>query len=239
MTFLAANDGLVIDWATGPTYNTVMSVAAGVGLLLVVDLGRRLRRDDPITTAGWAVAFAILGVLLTATGLHMTLTWPLAPIGFPFDNIIFGEPALVFGVVLLGAAALLVWKSADVAAPGPDRYRAIAGLMGPTSLLGVGIGLGCFGIAAAGVRYQLWTAPPPEPISGYFAQWPWFEVIFIAGLYVLTGLGAVLMPLALRNPRGISALVVGVVWLLAGLAFLLFGALNYFTHIGLIVNTMG
>lgn len=30
----------------------------------------------------------------------------------------------------------------------------------------------------------------------------------------------------------------GVVWGLAGLAFLLFGGLNYFTHIGLIVNTM-
>lgn len=33
--------------------------------------------------------------------------------------------------------------------------------------------------------------------------------------------------------------VVAVTWGLSGLGFLLFGALNFFTHIGLIVNTMG
>ncbi|MEU0519377.1 hypothetical protein [Streptosporangium sp. NPDC006007] len=36
----------------------------------------------------------------------------------------------------------------------------------------------------------------------------------------------------------IMAVAAGVGLLLAGLAFTLFGALNYFTHIGLIVNTM-
>lgn len=238
MLALLAQDDLTIDWASGPTYNTVMSVAAGVGLLLVVDLGRRLRRDDTVGVEGYAVAFAILGALLTVTGLHMTLTWPLAPIGFPFDNIVFGEPALVFGMILLAAAVVLVWKSAVLGVPSPGRHAEIARLMGPTSLLGVGIGLGCFGIAAAGIRYELFVAPPQEPISGQFSQWPWLEIAFICGLYILTGLGSVLLPLALRRPRGVVAVVVGAAWGLAGLAFLLFGALNYFTHIGLIVNTM-
>ncbi len=228
---------LTIDWASGPTYNTVMALTAGVGLLLVVDLGRRLRRDEEIGVEGFAVAFAIIGSLLTATGLHMTLTWPLAPIGFAFDNIIFGEPALVFGVVLLGATAILLRNVPLLSVASPERYPAVARLMGPTSVLSVFVGLACFAIAAAGAWYQLWVAPPQEPISGYFSQWPWLEITFIAGLYCLTGLGCVLLPMALRNPRGTIALVVGVAWALAGLAFAGFGALNYFTHIGLIINT--
>lgn len=233
-----SRDDLTIDWASGPTYNTVMALSAGVGLLLVVDLGRRLRRGDHVGVEGYTVAFAVLGAILTLTGLHMTLTWPLAPIGFPFDNIIFGEPALVFGLILLAAAAVLVWQRAVVSVPGPDRDAQILRLMGPTSLLGVGIGLACFAIAAAAIRYQLFVAPPQEPISGEFSQWPWVEITFMSGLYILTGLGCVLLPLALRRPQGPVAVVVGAAWGVAGLAFMLFGALNYFTHVGLIVNTM-
>jgi hypothetical protein len=63
------------------------------------------------------------------------------------------------------------------------------------------------------------------------------EASFISLLYVFVGIGAVLFPLALRSRRGPVLLVVGAAWGLAGLAFLLFGALNYFTHIGLIINT--
>ena len=230
-------DTLTIDWASGPTYNTVMAVAAGVGLLLVVDLGRRLRRDEEVGVEGFALAFGIVGLLLTATGLHMTLTWPLAPIGFAFDNVIFGEPALVFGVVLIGVCVVLVRNAAVVGTPSSARYATIERLMGPTSILGVFIGLGCFAIAAAGIRFQLWVAPPQEPISGWFSQWPWVEITFIAGLYVLTGLGCVLLPAALRHPRGLPATIAGTAWAVAGLAFAAFGALNYFTHIGLIINT--
>ncbi|MGB3828768.1 MAG: DUF981 family protein [Ornithinimicrobium sp.] len=236
MTTLPVQD-LTIDWASGPTYNTVMSLTAGVGLLLIVDVGRRLRRDEEVGVEGFALAFGILGALLTTTGLHMTLTWPLAPIGFAFDNIIFGEPALVFGVVLLGATAILIRNAPILSVPSPQRYPAIARLMGPTSVLSVFIGLACFAIAAAGVWYQLWVAPPQEPISGYFAQWPWVEITFIAGLYSLTGLGCVLLPLAVRDAQRTTALIVGVSWAVAGVAFAGFGALNYFTHIGLIINT--
>ena len=232
-----AADGLTIDWASGPTYNTVMAVAAGVGLLLVVDLGRRLRRDEEVGVEGFALAFGVIGALLTTTGLHMTLTWPLAPIGFAFDNIIFGEPALVFGVALLGTCIALLRTRAVMGPPSATRAAAVARLVGPTSVLAVFIGLGCFAIAAAGIRYQLWVAPPQEPISGYFSQWPWVEISFIAGLYSLTGLGCVLLPVALRRPRGPAATVAGVAWAVAGLAFAAFGALNYFTHIGLIINT--
>ncbi|MBA0050634.1 DUF981 family protein [Streptomyces sp. AJS327] len=233
----AAQDGLKIDWTRMPTYNTIMSLAAGVGLLLVVALGYRLLKGQPVVPDGWALAFGALGLLLFLTGLHMTLTWPLAGQGFPFDNIIFGEPALGFGALLL-AAAFFLWKRGTALDAVPDRQRTVATLTGPISLLVLGLGLACFGIAAAGWKYTLFAAPPEEPISGEFADHPMLEASFISGLYVLVGIGAVLFPFVLRRPRRPLVWIVGACWTIAGVAFLLFGALNYFTHIGLIVNTM-
>ncbi|MGY1884877.1 DUF981 family protein [Blastococcus sp. SYSU DS0753] len=215
-----------------------MSVAAGAGLLLVVLLGRQLLKDPrEAPTEGYALAFAVLGLILTLTGAHMTLTWPLAP-DFPFDNIIFGEPALAFGVLML-VAAVHLWRRGTALREAPDALAAFSRAYLPVSVFVVGMGLASFGIAAAGVRYTLFAAPPEEPISGQFADHPMVEAVFISGLYVLVGVGAVLFPLALRARRvGAVATVVSAAWGLAGLAFLLFGALNYFTHIGLIVNTM-
>ncbi len=229
---------MTIDWENLPTYNTIMAVAVGTGLLLVVRLGWDLLRSprEP-HLRGYALAFAVLGALLATTGLHMTLTWPLAPL-FPFDNIVFGEPSLAFGVLLLGAS-LHLWRDGERLQATEDPRRAVSRAYGPLSLFVLGMGLACFAIAAAGVRYQLFAAPPQEPISGEFADHPWVEALFISGLYALVGLGAVLFPLALRSGRvGATARTTGAAWGAAGLAFLLFGALNYFTHIGLIVNTM-
>ncbi|MEV0649521.1 DUF981 family protein [Phytomonospora sp. NPDC050363] len=231
-------EGLKIDWATMPTYNTVMAVAAGAGLLLVAGFGRRLTDAGAVLHAeGYSLAFGVLGLILTATGLHMTLTWPLAAGGFPFDNVIFGEPALAFGVMLL-FAALFLWKRGMALAEAPDRVEYVRRLAGPLSVFVLGMGLACFGIAAAGVKYKLFAAPPEEPISGEFADYPMIEAVFISGLYFVVGLGAVLLPFALRRWNVVLVRVIWVCWSLTGLAFLLFGALNYFTHIGLIVNTM-
>ncbi|MFB7556346.1 DUF981 family protein [Streptomyces brevispora] len=220
-----------------PTYNTIMSLAAGVGLLLVVALGYQILTGKSVVPDSWALAFGVLGLILFATGLHMTLTWPLAGQGFPFDNVIFGEPSLAFGVLLL-AASLYLWKRGAALEASGDRPRTVAVLSGPVSLLVFGLGLACLAIAAAGWKYTLFAAPPEEPISGEFADHPLLEASFMSMLYVLVGVGAILFPLVLRRRGGAVAWVVGVCWTLGGLAFLLFGALNYFTHIGLIVNTM-
>ncbi|MCD0449849.1 DUF981 domain-containing protein [Actinocorallia sp. API 0066] len=229
---------LKIDWAEMPTYNTIMAVAAGAGLLLVVGLWRRLGQPGrELHPEGWALAFGVLGLILTLTGLHMTLTWPLAAGGFPFDNIIFGEPALAFGVLLLGAAAFL-WRRGRVLEEHPDRDRYLAGVAGPVSVFVLGMGLACFGIAAAGVWYRLFAAPKEEPISGLLADHPMVEATFVSLLYLLVGIGAVLLPFALRTSRRAVAGIAMVCWAVAGVLFLLFGALNYFTHIGLIINTM-
>ncbi|MFI6815347.1 DUF981 family protein [Nonomuraea sp. NPDC050328] len=225
-----------IDWTQMPTYNTIMAVAAGIGLLLMVALGRDLLRGRTDGLTGFALAFGVLGTILTTTGLHMTLTWPLAGQGFPFDNIIFGEPSLAFGVMLL-AAAFYLWKRGLDLRESVDLAGHVVAVARPVSWFAAAMGLACFGIAAAGWTYTLFAAPPQEPISGLLAEYPLVEATFISGLYVLVGVGAVLLPFALVR-RGGLAKVVGWCWGLAGLAFTLFGALNYFTHIGLIVNTM-
>lgn len=239
---------MTVDWVHTPMYNTLMSLAAGVGLLLVVLLGREvyLRRD--FSSDGYALGLGITGVIQFLMGLHMSLTWPLARIA-AFDNIVFGEPAVAFGAMLL-AAALYLWRRGEAFQPqevpaldggtardDADSLRRLADAAFPLSLFAAAIGLGCFGIAAAGWRYTLWAAPPQEPISGNFAGHPLVEATFISLLYVLVGLGAVLLPVALLTLRPRVIAVVGVCWTLAGLAFTVFGALNYFTHIGLIINT--
>lgn len=239
---LAAGTSLKVPWAQTPMYNTVMAVAAGVGLLLFVWLGFLLYTRRPVLAEGWAAAFGVLGFILTLTGAHMSLTWPLSSIA-PFDNIIFGEPSLAFGTVML-AAAVVLWTQRGRFAVDPDagaaddaRIDYTRRLAAPLSLFAGGMGLGLFGIAAAGWRYTLFAAPPQEPISGQFANHPLLEATFISGLYLLVGLGLVLLPIAIQWMRRPVVLVIGLAWTIAGIAFTLFGALNFFTHIGLIIHT--
>ncbi|WP_456697964.1 DUF981 family protein [Aeromicrobium sp. P5_D10] len=239
-----AQEGLKIDWATMPTYNTIMSIAAGAGLLGIVLLARQLMtKPSDVSAEGWSLAFGVLGAILTTTGLHMTLTWPLAAGGFPFDNIIFGETSLGFGVLLLGASIYL-WRRGAEALTRPEPLAALAKVAQPISVFVGGLGLALFGIAVAGIKYKLFAAPPEEPISGEFAEWPLVEAIFMSSLFALIGIGAVLFPFVVNSLKKATAVltvpikITGVVWAVTGVAFILFGAMNFFTHIGLIVNTM-
>lgn len=235
------DQGLTIDWTQMPTYNTIMSVAAGAGLISVVFLGRALKRGKRVSYEGQAVNFGVLGAILTITGAHMTLTWPFAAY-FPFDNIIFGEPSLGFGILLL-ASAFLMWKRSSYLRNASDPLAELRAIAAPLSILIIGLGLSLVAIAAAGIVFQLFAAPPEEPISGLFAQWPWIEATFMSGLFGLAGIGAILLPSALSRLRVGGKLapvqiITGITLGLSGVAFLLFGALNYFTHIGLVVHTM-
>ena len=231
---------LIIDWTRMPTYNTIMSVAAGGALMSLVGFTRALRRERDTDIASWALAFAVPGFILTVTGLHMSLTWPMA-LYFPYDNIIFGEPSLGFGTLLL-AAAFYLWKRSIVISESRDPARAVARATRPLSIFIVGMGLALGAIAMAGLVFRLFAAPPEEPISGAFAAHPWIEAIFMSGLFGFVGIGAVLFPFAMRDfstesPITTVQRVVGFVWGLSGLGFFLFGALNFFTHIGLVIHT--
>lgn len=233
--------GLKIDWTQMPTYNTIMAVSAGAALLTLVWFGRALLKKEVVHLEGWSLAFAVPGLILTLTGLHMTLTWPFAKY-FPFDNIIFGEPSLAFGVLLL-AGALYLWKRSAVIEASGDPLMRLSETVRPLSIFIFGTGLALGAIAIAGLVFKLFAAPPEEPISGAFANYPWVEAIFMSGLFGIIGVGAVLFPFALpkkSQPSNGTLLqrIIAILWGLGGFAFLVFGALNYFTHIGLILHTM-
>ena len=232
-----AQADLVIDWENLPTYNTVMSLAAGAGLVLLVRLARDLLTAPADTSSdGYALAFGVLGTLLTLTGLHMTLTWPLAP-DFAFDNIVFGEPALLFGVMLL-AVAVYGWRRGPALLREPRPLERLVAIARPMAPVIIGAGLSLLAIAAAGMSNQLFTAPPQEPIIGWVAGLhPWLGPTFISGLYALVGIGALATPAAIAGNQRARA-VAGWTLTVSGWTFLLFGAFNYFSHIGLVVNTM-
>lgn len=232
---------LIIDWTQMPTYNTIMAISVGAALMSLAFFSRDLKKNKNIALEPWAIGFAVPGFILTTTGLHMTLTWPLAKY-FPFDNIIFGETSLSFGVLLL-ATAFYLWKRGAILLSGGDVARAISEVARPISVFIFGLGLALIAIACAGITYQLFAAPPEEPLTGLFAPYPWLEATAVSSLFACVGVGALCFPWAIRNFSLNSRVTTQqwiVVWLwgLSGLAWLLFGALNFFTHIGLIVNTM-
>ncbi len=232
----------MIAWETLPTYNTIMAIAVGAGLLALVLFYRAVTKDrENMSFDGWALNFGVLGTILAATGLHMTLTWPLAP-DFAFDNIVFGETSLAFGVLML-AGSFYLWRRRDELVAAPDPVRVIARTVKPLTIFIVGLGLALIAIALAGVVFQLFAAPPQEPISGIFYEWPLLEASFMGILFVLVAVGALVLPFATNKlARGESAVglikTIGWAWTISGVILLLFGAMNFYTHIGLIVNTM-
>jgi hypothetical protein len=96
-----------------PIYNTLMSVGAGVALLLLVSIGFRMIRGGHVNRGAHAVAFAAIGVLLSFLGAVMTVTWPLSG-PTAFDNIVFGEPVLAMGVLLVAGSYLLATSDSGV-----------------------------------------------------------------------------------------------------------------------------
>ncbi|KMY24005.1 hypothetical protein ACU19_00905 [Actinobaculum suis] len=250
----------LVNWAEMPTYNTIMALAAGVALvmiaLLIRDFGRAAQgktegmplhtESAPLNTDAYAIGFAVVGIIQFFTGLHMTVTWPLASGGFAFDNIIFGETCLAFGTLLV-VAAFYLWKRGQAVREADNPLVVMAGTLRPLSIFIGGLGLALFSITLAGLVYQLYAAPPQEPISGYFAPYPWFEAIFLSSMFFLVGLGAFLFPFAVYRTNGNKGnaeaqgqglwRVIFWVWIVGGVIFGLFGALNFYTHIGFIVNT--
>src|SRR5262244_418455 len=92
-------------------YNTIVGLAAGVGLLLVAQLLKHFVQGEKVQPEGFALAFGITGFIQTVLGLTISVMWPYTKV--LHANIMLGEPALAFGV-LLGAAAFFLWRKRDV-----------------------------------------------------------------------------------------------------------------------------
>jgi uncharacterized membrane protein len=212
-------------------YNTLLAVAAGIGLIGVATLYRKLSEGTTVFAEGWSLLFGMTGFILTILGLAVTITWPYHVPGVFDANILFGEPSVAFGVVLL-AEAFYFWHARAAL-----NLEKLQRMLKPISLYVFGLGLVMAACAISWVRYRLGAAPPAEPISGRFGGHPVIESSFLGALYGLIALGALLFPFALHKKNAKLGEVIYICWMVAGIVLLLFGALNYYTHIGDLQNT--
>jgi hypothetical protein len=108
-----------------------------------------------------------------------------------------------------------------------------AAVFRPVSVWVFATGLKMASLTVAIFYYQLGCAPPQEPISGYFSDSS-VEPSFLGLIWDLTSFGALLSPDAVvswnRN-------VFRFCWSVAGVLLVVFSAMNYFRHIGLLINT--
>jgi uncharacterized membrane protein len=217
-------------------YNELVAITAGAGLLGFAAFLADLVRNKRIESEGWAAFFGITGVLLLVTGLHTTVTWPFGGGGFEYANIAFGQPAAAFGALLL-LAAVYLWRHRALFAGDvePARDAALAALK-PAGIFVGALGLAMAVLAVTFVRFQLGAAPPEEPISGRFGHLPLVEATFLGGLWGVVALGALLFAIALWTDRLRLLRWASWAWVVGGVVFLLFGAMNFYTHIGMYDN---
>jgi uncharacterized membrane protein len=217
-------------------YNELVAITAGAGLLGFSAFLVNLIRNKPIDSEGWAAFFGVTGTLLLVTGLHTTVTWPFGGDGFEYANIAFGQPAAGFGALLL-FAALYLWRhrtlfDGDVE---PANKAALAALK-PVGIFVGALGLAMAVLAIAFVRFQLGAAPPEEPISGRFGHLPFLEALFLGGLWGVVAAGALLFAISMWTDRPQLMRWAVRAWVIGGVVFLLFGAMNFYTHIGMYDN---
>lgn len=217
-------------------YNELMAVAAGVGLLGVAAFIHHVMSGKRIDSEGWAAFFGVTGLVLFVLGLHTTVTWPFGGAGFEYANIAFGQPALAFGALLLLAAVYLWRNRAFFTVDGDQLGDTVLAALKPVSIFVLGLGLSMAVLAITFVRYQLGAAPPEEPISGRVGHLPWIEALFLGGLWGIVALGALLFAVAVWFDRPNLLRWVVWAWLIGGVGFLLFGAMNFYTHIGMYYN---
>lgn len=228
-------------------YNELVAITAGAGLIGFAWFLVHLIRGRHVDSEGWAGFFGVTGLLLLVLGLHTTVTWPFGGDGFEYANIAFGQPAAGFGALLVFAAVYL-WRhralfaaandtddAADADAEAAANRAALRSLK-PVSIFVGALGLAMGVLAITFVRFQLGAAPPEEPISGRFGHLPLLEALFLGGLWGIVAIGALLFAVAQLTDRASLLLWAARAWMVGGVVFLLFGAMNFYTHIGMYFN---
>lgn len=217
-------------------YNELVAITAGAGLLGFAAFLTLLIRGRHVDSEGWAGFFGATGLLLFVLGVHTTVTWPYGGKGFEYANIAFGQPAAGFGALLLLAAVYLWRHRALFATDAEPATRSALAALKPAGIFVGALGLGMAVLAISFVRYQLGAAPAEEPISGRFGDMPILEALFLGGLWGIIAVGALLFAVALWTDRPQLLRWAVWAWVVGGTVLLLFGALNFYTHIGMYDN---
>lgn len=186
----------------------------------------------------------LMGVSAGLGGI-MSVTWPLNV--NPPINILFGEPCMFLGLLLIAAAVFLGVRREAISKTGStnkkesdEAFDYLMKVLRPVSWVIFGLGLILLACTFAIVRFELVGAAPPfEPFTGLLHEHPVIENTFFAILYGLPAIGTLLFPWALRSEFGgtVTKVVIGTL-MATGILFLLFSAMNYYTHIGMLVNDL-
>jgi len=169
-------------------YVTLMLVNMSAGLFLLACF----------TVAGlhtenggkWVPAFAIAGVIATATGLHMSFTWPL----IQSYNIPFGELSVMLGLLFLGLAASLHkgWTFGPLTAYAffAGLAAVVVGLRIKSLGLTLSPGLACAGFVLSGLGGVL-ALPVYLLRKLFFVRWAAAAGLLIAAIiWAIVGYGA-------------------------------------------------
>lgn len=221
-------------------YNEIIALIAGMGLIGTAIFGRAILRKKSPDSEGWAIFFGVTGAILATLGTISTVTWPYGADGFEYANIQFSQPAVLFGFLSL-LWAVYLWRHreefSDTSVSGGKQMRArVMRAMKPVSLLVFSAGVMMGVLAIVWLRYQLGAAPESEPISGLFHEYPLFESTFLFLLWGLVALGALVFPLAIFKKSEVAYETVFISWIISGVVLFGFGALNFYTHIGMYTN---
>lgn len=221
--------------------NTLATIAVGAGLIGFVYFMLKVWNKKPLNSEGWAALFGVTGTIMAVMGFATTIMWPYGADVFAYANIAFGEPSAAFGMLML-LASVYLWRNrkvyGDTTAKGLETMQATTfNVFRPVSVFIFITGLAMAAIAISWLRFQNGTAPVEEPITGLFHDMPLFESVFLFGLWGTVAAGCLAFPFTLSKKAKSSVKnFVITMWLVGGIGFAGFGALNYYTHIGMYTN---
>jgi len=224
-------------------YNTVMGLAASAGVLLLVVFSQRGARAPADVRKAWAVVFGALGTVLTVLGVHLNVEWPLLGAA----NVIFGEPSLMFGVLLL-AAAVIIYRTPVEEAKSLSEMddgislsdlwdveplpRELAVALRPVAYVGAlaGVMVVLLGWGGAAFGEIVFRPPTTEWPTGIVAG-TGLEIVYMTATYTLLGLGAILLPAGLHNPDRLRT--AGVLLSVSALLVLFITLISFLGHVSL------
>jgi uncharacterized membrane protein len=230
--------------ATAVFYNTLIGLVASVALLLLVAFPRHGATGSTHIRRAWAWTFGTLGGLLVVMSLHLNFVWPLPGVA----NIVFGEPALLFGVLLV-TAAVIIYRTPvagddesieEAAEEGGLRSLWEVGQLPPelaVTLRPVGY-VGAFagvmvillGWGTAAFAEIVFRAPSAEWPTGIVAG-TGIEIVYMTGTYTILGIGAILLPFGLHDSTRLRT--AGKFLTVAALLLLFISLISFVGHITL------
>ncbi len=225
--------------------NTVIGFLAGIALLLLVIFARHAATADRRIRQAWAWVFATLGGTLFVFGFHTTVTWPLLGAG----NLIFGEPSVIFGVILLAAAGIIHQTPLEGAEDqttettlrsfNPFIVQGVEDIpeellvaLQPLAFVSAFTGLMLILLAIGGAALgEIVFRPPPNEYPTGMIAGTGIESIYFIVTYGVLGTGTILLPIALHNRSWLRP--VAYLFVLAGILLLLITYVSFLGHISL------